>query len=459
MSNLSPSIEELEWLAFHRPDRAATSGVDYLAALSPDSPERNRILVQIATAFSQIERLGEAEEYLQQIERDGGGDIEWVLRADIVHAHIMIRQGDPQRAAALLPDVIAVASGHNLCPVVTRGMALHAKALVISDRAPEALRLALHIRGLTGETSDLELHLLTAEALGFVYVRLKDDERAQEPYREALDLSRRLDQDIRIAGSAANLGASCDALERYDEALLFLKESEEAAARADCTRLLVYALWRTANIYVDLRSLEGVRSAVNRALPYAGRLDPSFESASVLLLHAQVLLHCGEQEEGVRQGESVLSMIPHLRDEDLELATLATLAPCWEEEGKGEEAIEAYKRMLDIKRSQSSRFNARTVERLAMTYENGSPNGCSPEGNRHDRSPEVQYLATRHPHLSPIELTVCGGVLHGETSQEIADRLCLSVHTVETHRRTIRRKLGLERGQNLHTALLTAAAG
>ena len=456
MNNLAPSIEELERLAFHRPERGATLGAEYLAALPSDSPERIPTLVRIATALSQIERLDEAEEALRQVERERGDDVEWILRADLVRAHILIRRGEPQRGADLLPDVIATASERNLCSVVIRGMALRAKALVMAGAGTEALRLALHTRGLTGE--DPELRFLSAEALGFVHVQLKDDERAQEPCREALDLARRLNQDVRIAGTAANLGASCSSLGRYDEALLLLKESEEAAARSDCLRLLVYALWRTACVYIHLRDLEGVRSAVDRALPYAERLGRTFESASVFLLHAQVLLHCGEQEEGIRRGESVLAMISDLREEDIELATLATLAPCWEEEGKGEEAIEAYKRMLEIKRSQASRFNPRNVERLAITYENGIPGGSSPEGSRHDRSPEVQYLATRYPHLSPIELTVCGGVLHGETSQEIADRLCLSVHTIDTHRRTIRRKLGLKRGRSLHTALLTVAA-
>ena len=45
--------------------------------------------------------------------------------------------------------------------------------------------------------------------------------------------------------------------------------------------------------------------------------------------------------------------------------------------------------------------------------------------------------------LSPMELRVAALVRNGFTSREIADRLHLSQHTVNTHRRNIRKKLNL----------------
>ena len=50
--------------------------------------------------------------------------------------------------------------------------------------------------------------------------------------------------------------------------------------------------------------------------------------------------------------------------------------------------------------------------------------------------------------LSPRELQICGELRKGHTSKEIAKRMGISLRSVETHRRNIRRKLRLK-GRNL----------
>ena len=45
--------------------------------------------------------------------------------------------------------------------------------------------------------------------------------------------------------------------------------------------------------------------------------------------------------------------------------------------------------------------------------------------------------------LSPREVEVCNMIRHGMSSKEISDRLHISLRTVETHRNTIRKKLGV----------------
>jgi two-component system response regulator NreC len=47
------------------------------------------------------------------------------------------------------------------------------------------------------------------------------------------------------------------------------------------------------------------------------------------------------------------------------------------------------------------------------------------------------------PTLSPRERQVLGLLAHGHTNREVADRLSLSVKTVETHRARLSDKLGL----------------
>lgn len=56
--------------------------------------------------------------------------------------------------------------------------------------------------------------------------------------------------------------------------------------------------------------------------------------------------------------------------------------------------------------------------------------------------------------LTPTEMRICQMILAGGTSKQIANTLNLAYDTVQTHRKSIRRKLGLQgRGVNLHTYL------
>lgn len=57
--------------------------------------------------------------------------------------------------------------------------------------------------------------------------------------------------------------------------------------------------------------------------------------------------------------------------------------------------------------------------------------------------PFLRRLANIHSALTPQEIEVAMLVREGRTSKEIADQLCLSITTVNFHRRNLRRKLGL----------------
>lgn len=58
-------------------------------------------------------------------------------------------------------------------------------------------------------------------------------------------------------------------------------------------------------------------------------------------------------------------------------------------------------------------------------------------------------LAEHYPIISPMEAKVCTLLRTDLITKEIADVLCVSVHTVNTHRQRIRKKLGLTRNENL----------
>lgn len=79
------------------------------------------------------------------------------------------------------------------------------------------------------------------------------------------------------------------------------------------------------------------------------------------------------------------------------------------------------------------------------------------ESTLHDIvSPFLHGLSHRHPNLTPTEIRVAQLVREGMTTKEIGEALALSPRTIETHRKNIRRKLGLGLAKgNLRSHLLT----
>ena len=77
------------------------------------------------------------------------------------------------------------------------------------------------------------------------------------------------------------------------------------------------------------------------------------------------------------------------------------------------------------------------------------------EANLHDLTSSFGSTMTRNMlRLSPQEIAICNIIRNGCDTKEIADLLHLSVKTIETHRKNIRRKLGIaNRKENLYTCL------
>jgi len=79
------------------------------------------------------------------------------------------------------------------------------------------------------------------------------------------------------------------------------------------------------------------------------------------------------------------------------------------------------------------------------------------ESNLNDiTSPFLHNLSTKYINLTPKEIRVAYLIKEGKTTKEIGEIMAVSPRTIETHRKNIRKKLGIEKKKgNLRSRLLT----
>ena len=126
------------------------------------------------------------------------------------------------------------------------------------------------------------------------------------------------------------------------------------------------------------------------------------------------------------------------------------------------ERIAASKRARELYLGENFALEKKGVEMGAFKFQyQGSQRILGEEGEE-ETGPDVvllqfsRKLSARYLDLTPAEIQVATLIMHGKSTKDIAEFLSLSSKTIESHRKSIRKKIGLKNKKaNLRTHLLS----
>ena len=191
--------------------------------------------------------------------------------------------------------------------------------------------------------------------------------------------------------------------------------------------------------------------------PYAYVLKPLQERQ--LLAAIEIALHKNIMQQKLKEAKAMLEQRVEERTRELrlksenleEMNTALKVLLKKREEDKDEleeQVIYNVKELIMpfLEKLKASRLDSRQLTLLDIM-----------ESNLRDIvAPFAKSLSTRYLNLTPAEMQIANMVKHGKTTKEIAETLYLSTRTIESHRDSIREKLGIKNKKaNLRTHLMS----
>ncbi len=305
----------------------------------------------------------------------------------------------------------------------------------------ECLRLAEECGALTGR-----MFL----SLGDVYCGLRDFDKAIECFERARKFANENSDRALSAYSGRYLATAFIACERYDEAetvlldcLNYLQEHFESAPEFSA-------------IYPLLSQIAEHRSDFKQALEYHKLYHRWRERVRDSQIEQSVRLekHNLEVERAAREREEfkskALELEQVLREKRAEVAALAIAL------SQKNEVIDHLHHQIKLlsKSHDNSRKSAceKIVNEIEFLKQSGQQQWIALQ--QQIQSVDVDFqkrLMAQHAKLSPIEVRICLLIRLNLSTKDIANIMWCSTRTVETHRYSVRKKLGLDRDANLYS--------
>jgi tetratricopeptide (TPR) repeat protein/DNA-binding CsgD family transcriptional regulator len=426
--------------------------------------------------------------YLTLALEDGrrAGDIPGILGALVVLGELALQRAEYSRAFELLLEGVELAgeldSPYALAPALknlARAYDLIGDFNAALDAHSRSLELYRSIGDRLGEAAALSY-------LGGVVTRMGNPERGLEHYIRALAVFEEMNNTINQCRCLRAIGAIHGEAGDHGLALEHMRLALDLATGAGNSIERAFALEGMGNTLIRVGEQEAALAALGEALDLAR--EWKLRSAESRICEALALVHEGMGnlgasiemyrrhtaiEKGMRK-EEVAREVERMRARysleraEREKSLLARKVRQLERElGQVSSELRTASRRLEKEKAAAERLrmdllpfthargqDAATLARFLLERIDAKSVGEAEwhafDGQFQRMHPSyVSDLLDRHGSLSRMELKICMLLRLNLTSKEIARVINLSAHTVDTHRRRIRRKLGLDGEKSL----------
>lgn len=313
----------------------------------------------------------------------------------------------------------------------------------------------------------LDLLLTTYMRLADSYCMINDSEQARHFVAKGLGLmdfgvgksSHRSAFYTILADLSKAEGDHPSALSHYQYALQALGPYEERSHQAELH-------CRISSSLIKLNRYDEVKSHLDAAYIIAQEMNEPMLSASVQMVFAKLHHHAGRTREAIEAYERARGYL-NTNSPDFEIEICINISLLYEELGEYREAYDYYQKAMKVEAAYRGAAIQQQVSRKELKYriqqklheqEAELKESNSWENFRlgfEKMYPQFFPVLTRSvKELTPMELKICA-LLHAQfSSKDIASLLSLSIHTVHTHRRFIRKKLKVAERDNLVPAII-----
>lgn len=289
--------------------------------------------------------------------------------------------------------------------------------------------------------------------LGLALLKQGRPTEAIDRMREGLEVYERIEFQSGICEARTDMAAALLRLGRHEEAIEALMGASDLAGAIGYRLQAARANRLLAEAYESRGDLDAALVHVRRFMAEQEALLSEETRRTVAAMQVRLDVERAERDREIFRLEAVrLKREMQLRSKELEAMAMRLAQMNEVMAGVRREIIVLAR--ADVGEAQIS--IDRVLERLAAA---GGADAAWKQFEEHlERlSPgHMQALQERFAELTPTELKVCTLLGSNLTSKDIANLLNLSTHTVETHRRRIRKKLSLSPETNLTMFMMEA---
>lgn len=335
-------------------------------------------------------------------------------------------------------------------------------------------------------------------SMGLLAYKLGNNERAMKNYEESLILFRQLECRYEEASILNNIGAVHAGLGNIDNALKYLLQAVAGYNEVGSKEHEGFAMAAIAKLYVRQNNLTMAAHCERKAMRLLHGVGSKTSRAFVLIQAGRLALTRERYERGAELLSKALLLASEAQDVHAETECYRLLAMLYDQRGSQVEALSYQRQYLDnlswlcdrrrdavesgivsVATEVPTKGDYRFTEDRSISLdavrsdfdtalrERGRGSALLSammgrkqlEGTRRTevfdevvdilRSEFILKLSQVYPALTPTELKICSLLKVDLSTKEIARLLHISVHTVETHRKHIRKKINISTEKNL----------